>query len=139
MIKKLMGFIGLLIRSGVLFHRSTFVGVLCGSWIFFGAVEKESVFQRMLTLDLYLFMFAFLVLYRILFGRVYVKGSNEKILDFQGMGFYLLGDMAWATLAMFCTVPFFMMFDLAEGYGTAQTMPPDVKMLIQKQKALNVK
>jgi len=32
-------------------------------------------------------------------------------LDLKAMFFFFLGDFAWAVTAMFCAVPFFMMFN----------------------------
>lgn len=111
MIKKFVNFCLLILQSRILFHRSTFIGVVCGLWVFFGAKEGESVFGRLLTFDLYLLMFAFLLLYRILLLK---KFKPDGELDFQAMGLCFLGDFAWAVVAMFCAVPFLMTFSTSD-------------------------
>ena len=108
MIKKFCNFFIILLTSGILFHRSTIIGILCGIWVYFGAEIEESAFRRMLTPDLYLFMGSFLIFYRFLFRKTF---KSDGDLDLNAMFFYFLGDMAWAIVAMFCTVPFFMMFN----------------------------
>lgn len=127
MIKKFVSFLVTLLQSGILFHRSTYLGMLCAAWVYFGAPKDESLIQRMLTLDLYLFMFAFLVMYRVLFLKIYTPDGD---LDLKTMGIYLLGDMAWAIAAMICTVPVFLIFGAADTYSSAQNNP-QVKQLMQ--------
>lgn len=108
MLKKLINLFVLLLTSGVLFHRCTIIGALCAVWVYFGTGEDESAFRRMLTPDLYLFMGSFLVFYRLLFKKTLKPDGN---LDLHATAVFLLGDMAWAVAAMFCTVPFFMMLN----------------------------
>ncbi len=120
MMKKFVNFVLALIFSGVLLHRSTVIGALCGAWIYFGAPQEDSVFQRMLTPDLYLFMLAFLVFYRMTLKRIYAPDGE---LDYRAMGVCLLGDMAWAVVAMICFVPFFMMFDVGGDLAQIQNSP----------------
>ena len=120
MIKKFVNFCMLILRSGVLFHRSTFIGVLCGLWVFFGAQDEESVFGRMLTLDLYLLMFAFLLLYRMLLLKKY-KADGQP--DYAKMGICLAGDFAWAVVAMFCAVPFLMTFSTSDSIASRVNNP----------------
>lgn len=107
MLKKLFNSFFILLSSGILLHRSTIIGILCGIWVYSGAEIEESAFSRMLTPDLYLFMISFLIFYRLLFKKVEKPDGD---LDLQAMSIYLLGDFAWAVAAMFCTVPFLMMF-----------------------------
>ena len=111
MIKRFVNFCILILQSGILFHRSTFIGVVCGLWVFFGAQDEESVFGRLLTLDLYRLIFAFLLLYRILLLKKF-KPNGE--LDVQAMALCLAGDFAWAVVAMFCAVPFLMTFSTSD-------------------------
>lgn len=120
MIKKFVNFCLLILQSGILFHRSTFIGVVCGIWVFFGAQDEESVFGRLLTLDLYLLMFAFLLLYRILLLK---KFTAQGELDLKAMGICLAGDFAWAVVAMFCAVPFLMMFSTSDTLATKANDP----------------
>ncbi|MGN0905258.1 MAG: hypothetical protein ACI4PW_08890 [Alphaproteobacteria bacterium] len=120
MLRKFVNFVLSLIFSGILLHRSTVIGALCAAWIFFGAPQEDSVFQRMLTPDLYLFMLAFLVFYRITLKRIYAPDGE---LDYRAMGVCLLGDMAWAVVAMMCFVPFFMMFDVGSDLARIQNSP----------------
>ena len=117
MIKKFCNFFIILLTSGILFHRSTILGILCGIWVYFGAEVEESAFRRMLTPDLYLFMGSFLIFYRFLFKKT-LKSDGD--LDLNAMFFYFLGDMAWAIIAMFCAVPFFMMFNYSATDYTKQ-------------------
>lgn len=107
MIKKLINYFMLLLTSGILFHRSTVIGILCGIWVYFGAEDEESMFGRMLTPDLFLFMGAFLIFYRFQFKKILTETGD---LDLTSMFICFAGDMAWAVIAMFCTVPFLMMF-----------------------------
>ena len=102
MIKKLINYFMLLLTSGILFHRSTVIGILCGIWVYFGAEDEESMFGRMLTPDLFLFMGAFLIFYRFQFKKILTETGD---LDLTSMFICFAGDMAWAVIAMFCTVP----------------------------------
>ena len=120
MIRKLINSFLLLLSSGVLFHRSTLIGVLCGIWVYFGAESEESAFGRLLTSDLYLFMGAFLIFHRLLFKRTLKENGD---LDLRAMSIYFLGDLAWAVIAMFCSVPFFMLFNYSGQTKYAQTQP----------------
>ena len=61
MIKKFIDTIILLISSGAVFHRCTFLGALCAAWVVFGTAEDGNMFRRLFTGDLYLFMGAFVV------------------------------------------------------------------------------
>lgn len=108
MLKKFINFLTILLTSGILFHRCTLIGVLCGIWVYAGAGEDDSLIMRMLSPDLYLFMASFLIFYRLLFKKELTKNGD---LDLQAMIIYSLGDLAWATAAMFCSVPFFMLFN----------------------------
>lgn len=107
MLKKLFGFFITLITSGILFHRSSVLGILGGVWAFAGAGPEDSIFKRMFTPDLILFIVAFLLFYRLLFVRVNKEDGSP---DFHTMGVYLLGDVLWAFGAMFCTIPVLMFF-----------------------------
>lgn len=108
MLKKMTDFFILLLTSGILFHRCTILGVLCGFWVYVGTEPDESAFARMLTPDLYIFIAAFLIFYRLMFKK---NMTEEGDLDLKATGVYFLGDMAWAVAVMFCAVPFFMMFN----------------------------
>ncbi len=106
MLKKISDLFLLFLTSGILFHRSTVIGVLCALWVYSGAEVEESAFRRMLTPDLYLFMASFLIFYRLLFKRV-LKSDGD--FDWTAMTVYTLGDLAWAIAVMFCAVPALMM------------------------------
>ncbi|MBR1778346.1 MAG: hypothetical protein IJ752_07175 [Alphaproteobacteria bacterium] len=119
MLRKIVNSFLLLLTSGILLHRCTLIGILCGIWVYFGAEVEESAFRRMLTPDLYLFMSSFLIFYRFLFKKI-LKSNGE--LDLQAMFICFLGDLAWAVTAMFCTVPFFMMFNYSGSANYAQNV-----------------
>ena len=72
----------------------------------------------MFTPDLYLFTGSFLIFYRLLFRKTLKEDGN---LDLHAMFLCFLGDFAWAVVAMFCAVPFFMMFNFAQ---TETVSPP---------------
>ena len=78
----------------------------------------------MLTLDLYLFIAAFLIFFRLLFRKTLKEDGD---LDLKAMLFFFLGDFAWAVVAMFCAVPFFMMFNYT-GTNSAQRSGAGVDM-----------
>ena len=118
MINKLIKYFTLLLTSGILFHRSTIIGVLCGIWVYFGAETEESAFSRMLTSDLYLFMASFLIFFRLLFRKTLKEDGD---LDLKAMLFFFLGDLVCAVVAMFCAVPFFMMFNYTGSNYTQQS------------------
>ena len=78
MIKKFIDTIILLISSGAVFHRCTFVGALCAAWVVFGTNEDGNMFRRLFTGDLYLFMGAFVVFYRLVFKKTLTaKGDPD--------------------------------------------------------------
>lgn len=131
MLKKLFDSFFILLKSGILLHRCTIIGVLCGVWVFFGAEAEESAFRRMLTLDLYLFMASFLMFYRLLFNRIDRRDGSP---DWPAMGICLIGDFAWAVAAMFCTVPFFMLAGYSDGadYADKARAAVDPRVLIRK-------
>lgn len=108
MLKKIINFTSIFLTSGVLFHRCTLIGLLCAVWVYFGASEDESLFRRMLSIDLYLFMAAILTLYRMMFKKILTKSGD---LDLKTMIVYCLGDVLWASTAMYCAVPFFMLMN----------------------------
>ena len=108
MFNKAIHFCVLLLTSGVLFHHSTIIGFLCGIWVYFGAETEESAFGRMLTPDLFLLIGAFLVFYRLMFGKI-LKDDGD--LDLHAMGMYFIGDFVWAVLAMASSVFLFMTFN----------------------------
>ena len=110
MIKFLFGPIITLFTSGVLFHRSSFIGILCGIWIYFGTDKQASTFSRILTPDLYLLMLSFLFLYRLCLKRIYTADGE---LDLKEMSVYLAGDFARAVLAMVCSALFFLSFGVS--------------------------
>ena len=132
MSKKPLDSFFILFSSGILLHRSTLIGILCGVWVYLGADMEESAFNRMLTPDLYLFMASFLIFYRLLF-KAPTKPDGD--IDFQAMLICFLGDFAWAVAAMFCTVPFLMLFSYTEGtadYSEHARAVLDPKSLIKK-------
>lgn len=129
MIKKLLNFFIILITSGILFHRSTLIGAFCGLWVYFGSQTDESAFHRMLTPDLFIFMAAFLILFRLLFKKM---NKADGTPDFHGMGICFLGDFAWAVLAMFCTVQLFMMLSFSDDY-LPKEQDPEAMMMQQLQ------
>lgn len=131
MLKKLFDSFFILLSSGILLHRSTIIGVLCGVWVYFGAEVEESAFKRMLTLDLYLFMASFLIFYRLLFKKTEKPNGD---LDLHAMSVYFLGDFVWAVFAMFCTVPFFMLFAFSGGtdYSEQARAAIDPRSLMKK-------
>lgn len=104
MIKKFLNTVGLLISSGVVFHRCTFIGALCAVWVVCGTNGDDNMFHRLFTADLYLLMAAFVVLYRLLFKKT-LDGKGEP--DLHACAVYAFGDFCWAVLAMFC-VTFFL-------------------------------
>ena len=106
MLKKLSNFFVLLFTSGILIHRASLIGILCGIWVYSGAEIEESAFRRMFSSDLYLFMASFFVFYRLLFKKIL---KDDGSIDIHAMFVCFLGDMAWAVAAMFCTVPFLML------------------------------
>lgn len=76
MIKKFVDTIILLISSGAVFHRCTFIGALCAAWIVFGSTDDDNMFRRLFTGDLYVLMAAFVVLYRLLFKKRWTNTAN---------------------------------------------------------------
>lgn len=131
MLKKLFDSFFILLSSGILLHRSTIIGILCGIWVYFGAEVEESAFKRMLTPDLYLFMASFLIFYRLLFKKIEKPDGD---LDLHAMSVCFLGDFAWAVVAMFCTVPFFMLFAFSDGmdYSEQARAAVDPRSLMKK-------
>ena len=110
MLSKIIKFVTLILTSGVLFHHSTIIGVLCGIWVYFGAEAEQDAFGRMLTPDLYLLIGSFLIFYRLVFRKVLKEDGD---LDLKAMLLYFIGDFIWAVIAMFCSVPFFMTFNFS--------------------------
>ena len=108
MFKKISNLFVLLLTSGILFNRCTIIGVLCAFWVYVGMGPDDSAFSRMLTPDLYLFMASFLIFYRFLFKKELKPDGN---IDLHTMSIYLLGDLAWAIAAMFCTIPLFVLLN----------------------------
>lgn len=142
MIKLLLGPFITLFTSGVLWHRSSFIGILCGIWIYFGTDKQASTFSRILTLDLYLFMLAFLTLYRLLLKKT-LDDKGEP--DLKQMGIYLLGDFARAVLTMVCAAFFFLSFGVSSEKKEdlnvleravekeGKTLPPHVRRQIKNE------
>ena len=124
MLKRMTNLFVLLLTSGVLFHRCTILGVLCGFWVYIGTQPEESPFTRMLTPDLYIFMASFLLFYRLMFKK---SLTEEGDLDLKATCIYFLGDMVWAAAVLFCSVPFMMMTN----YSTTD--------LIQQRAAANAR
>lgn len=141
MIKTLLAPFITLITSGVLWHRSSFVGILCGIWIYFGTDKEASTFSRILTPDLYLFMLSFLILYRLILKKVEMKDGE---IDLKVTGIYLLGDFARAVLTMICAAFFFLSFGVStdtddlENVGAAieneaKNLPPQVRGQVKRE------
>ena len=141
MIKTLLAPFITLITSGVLWHRCSFVGILCGIWIYFGTDKEASTFSRILTPDLYLFMLAFLILYRLAFKKVVMKDGE---IDLKVTGIYLLGDFARAVLTMICAAFFFLSFGVStdtdglDNVGAAieneaKNLPPQVRGQVKRE------
>ena len=87
MIKKFIDTIILLISSGAVFHRCTFLGALCAAWVVFGTAEDGNMFRRLFTGDLYLFMGAFVVFYRLVFKKT-LTGRGDPDLQATAMPFW---------------------------------------------------
>ena len=117
MIKKFIDTIILLISSGAVFHRCTFLGALCAAWVVFGTAEDGNMFRRLFTGVLYLFMGAFVVFYRLVFKKT-LTGRGDP--DLQATAVYALGDFAHAVLAMFCVTFFLSSFIAGDKSATTQ-------------------
>lgn len=116
MIKKFVDTIILLISSGVVFHRCTFIGALCAVWVVFGSADDDYMFRRLFTGDLYVLMAAFVVLYRLLFKKTL---DDRGDVDLKASALYSFGDFCWAVLAMFCVTFFLSSFVAGDKSATA--------------------
>jgi len=116
MIKKFVDTIILLITSGVVFHRCTFIGALCAVWVVFGTAEDGDMFRRLFTADLYVLMAAFVVLYRLLLKKTLDEHGEP---DLKAAAVYSFGDFCWAVLAMFCVTFFLSSFVAGDKSATA--------------------
>ena len=116
MIKKFVDTIILLISSGVVFHRCTFIGALCAAWVVFGSADDDYMFRRLFTGDLYVLMAAFVVLYRLLFKKT-LDGHGD--IDLKASALYAFGDFCWAVLAMFCVTFFLSSFVAGDKSATS--------------------
>lgn len=129
MLKKMTDLFILLLTSGLLFHRCTILGAFCGFWVYVGTAPDESAFIRMLTPDLYIFMAAFLLFYRLMFKK---SMTDEGDLDLKATGIYFLGDMVWAVAVMFCAVPFLMMTNYSGAEMTQQRAAANARALMRQ-------
>ena len=116
MIKKCVDTIILLISSGAVFHRCTFIGALCAAWIVFGSTDDDNMFRRLFTGDLYVLMAAFVVLYRLLFKKTLDEHGEP---DLKAAALYSFGDFCRAVLAMFCVTFFLSSFVAGDKSATS--------------------
>ena len=140
MLKTLLAPFVALFTSGVLFHRSSFIGIVCAVWIFVTADSDAGMFSRLGTPDLYLLMVSFLLLYRVTLKRTY---TDKHEIDIKNTLIYLAGDVAWAVLAMFCATFFLLSFSAgdtktsvnpyADIENAAQNLPPQVRQQIKQE------
>lgn len=140
MIKTILAPFIALFTSGVLFHRCTIFGIICAVWVVFGAETEESIFGRLLTWDLYLLMFCIFLLFRLTLKRTLI--AKDEI-DLKSTLIFLLGDMAWGTLAMFCATFFLLTFapsdkkSASSPYATieqaTEKLPPHVKKRVKQE------
>lgn len=123
MLKRAFNYFVLIFTSGILFHRSTILGVLCALWVYSGAEVEQSAMERMMTPDLYLFMASFLFFYRLLFKRI-LKPDGD--FNWKAMAIYTFADLLWAVAAMFCAVPALVMTNYS-GQNYSEKMQKIIK------------